>query len=61
MTGRQLSSRITRHLALLRKHRLIEQLPKQRKYVLTDMGRRITAALNISLAASVDDLLNLAA
>ena len=61
MTGKQLSGRITRHLALLRKHGLIEQLPKQRKYVLTDMGRRITTAHNISLAASVDELLNLAA
>ena len=61
MTGKQLSGRITRHLALLRKHGLIEQLPRQRKYVLTDMGRRITAALNISLAASVDDLLKFAA
>jgi hypothetical protein len=61
MSGKQLSARITRHLALLRKHGLIEQLPKQRKYVLTDMGRRITAALNISLAASVDELLKFAA
>jgi hypothetical protein len=61
MTGKQLSGRITRHLALLRKHGLIEQLPRQRKYILTDMGRRITAALNISLATSVDELLKLAA
>ena len=61
MTGRRLSGRITRHLVLLRKHGLIEQLPKQRKYTLTDMGRRITAALNISLAASVDELLRSAA
>jgi hypothetical protein len=59
MTDKQLSARITRHLTLLRKHGLIEQLPKQRKYVLTDMGRRITAALNISLAAPVDELLKL--
>ena len=61
MTGKQLSGRITRHLALLRKYGLIKQLPKQRKYVLTDIGRRITAALKISLATSVDALLKLAA
>ena len=61
MTGKRLSGRITRHLALLRKHGLIEQLPKQRKYVLTDKGRKITTVLNVSLAASVEELLDKAA
>ena len=61
MTGKQLSGRVSRHLALLRKHGLIEKLSKQRRYVLTDKGRTITTALNVTLAASVNDLLNLAA
>ena len=61
MDGRRLSGRITRHLALLRKHGIIKQLPRQRKYVLTDKGRSITTALNVSLAASVERLLDSAA
>ena len=61
MTGKRLSGRITRHLALLRKHGLIEQLPNQRKYVLTEKGCAITTALNVSLVASVEELLHLAA
>ena len=41
MTGKQLSARITRHLRLLREHGLIKKLPNQRKYTLTDKGRKI--------------------
>ena len=61
MTGKQLSARISRHLLLLRKHGLIRKLPKQRKYTLTDKGRKITTAINAALAASVNDLLKSAA
>ena len=61
MTGKQLSGRITRHLRLLREHGLIRKLPKQRKYVLTDKGRKITAALDAALSTSVEGLLSLAA
>ena len=61
MSGKQLSGRISRHLLLLRQHGLIRKLPKQRKYSLTDKGRKITAAIDSALAASVNDLLNLAA
>jgi len=61
MTGKQLSARITRHLRLLREHGLIKKVQKQRKYVLTDKGRKITAALNAALSASVEALLGLAA
>ena len=60
MTGKQLSGRISRHLALLREHGLIKKLPNQRKYALTDKGRKITSALNIALATSVDVLINAA-
>jgi len=61
MTDKQLSGRISRHLVLLREHGLIETLPKQRKYILTDKGCKITTALNAALAASVSDLLSCAA
>ena len=61
MTDKQLSGRISRHLLLLRKHGLIKKLPKQRKYALTDKGRKITSAVTIALTASVDDLLALSA
>jgi len=61
MQDKQLSGRISRHLLLLREYGIIKKLPKQRKYVLTDKGRRITTALNVALAASVNELLNIAA
>ena len=61
MSGKQLSGRITRHLRLLRAHGLIRKLPKQRKYALTDEGRKITAALDAALSTSVEGLLSLAA
>jgi len=61
MSGKQLSGRISRHLALLREHGLIKKLPNQRRYVLTDKGRKITTALNAALAASVNDFLSFAA
>ena len=61
MSGKQLSARITRHLRLLREHGLIRKLPNQRKYLLTDKGRRITAALDAALATSVEALLKQAA
>ena len=61
MSDKQLSGRISRHLALLRKHGLIRKLPNQRKYALTDKGRKITAALSAALSASVNDLLKHAA
>lgn len=61
MTGKKLSSRISRNLSLLRAHGLIRKLPNQRKYILTDKGRKITTALNAALSASTEDLINLAA
>ena len=61
MSGKQLSGRISRHLLLLREHGLLRKLPKQRKYSLTDKGRKITAALEAAQAASVNELLKAAA
>ncbi len=61
MSDKQLSGRISRHLRLLRDHGLIKKLPKQRKYSLTDKGRKITTAIDVALSASVNDLLKLSA
>jgi len=61
MSEKQLSARITRHLRLLCEHGLIKKLPNQRKYILTDIGRKLTAALEVASATSVDELLKLAA
>ena len=61
MSGKRLSGRITRHLRLLREHGIIKKLPNQRKYVLTDKGRKITAALDAALATSVEALMKQAA
>ena len=61
MSGKRLSARISRHLRLLRAHGLIRKLPNQRKYALTDKGRRLGGAVDCALAASVNELLKLAA
>jgi hypothetical protein len=61
MSGKQLTCRVSRHLALLREHGLIRKLPNQRRYALTDKGRKITTALNAALSVSVNDLLRFVA
>ena len=61
MTGKQLSSRISRNLRLLRDHGLIKKLPNQRRYALTDKGRKLTTAIDAAEATSVKALLNNAA
>ena len=60
-TDQQLSARVSRHLRLLRDHGLIRKIPCQRKYLLTAQGQILTAALNAILAASTQQLLNIAA
>jgi len=60
-TPSQLSARITRHLTLLRQHGILRKLPNQRRYLLTDKGRSITAALAALLAASTQQLMEKAA
>jgi hypothetical protein len=61
MSGKRLSGRISRHLALMRKHGLIKKLPNQWKYTLKDSGRKITASICAAWTASVNDLLKSAA
>ena len=60
-TDKQLSARVSRHLRLLRDHGLIRKLPSRHRYHLTDKGRQLTTALNAMLAASTEQLLNIAA
>jgi hypothetical protein len=60
-TEKQLSARISRHLALLRDHGIIRKLPKQHRYQLTDKGVKLTTALNALLAASTEQLIDIAA
>ena len=61
LNRKQLSAKISRQLRILREHGIIKKLPNQRKYILTDKGRKLTAALEVASAASVNDLLKLAA
>lgn len=61
ITGKKLSSKISRQISLLRSHGIIRKLPKQHKYALTGKGRKISSALNAVLAASTEDLMNLVA
>jgi hypothetical protein len=56
MTGKRLSARISRNLRLLRDHGLISKVPEQRKYYLSDKGRKLTAVIPAILAASTEQL-----
>jgi len=60
-TDKQLSSRISRHLRLLRDHGLVRKIPNRHRYHLTDKGRQLTTALNAMLSASTEQLLDMAA
>ena len=56
MTGKRLSARIGRNLRLLRDYGLISKVPEQRKYYLSDKGRRLTALIPAILSASTEQL-----
>lgn len=58
-SGKKLSARISRNIRLLRDHALIRKVPGQRKYLLTEKGKKITAALNAALSACTEELLKL--
>lgn len=59
-TDKQLSAKISRHFRLLRSHGIIRKLPKQNRYQVTLKGARLIKALNAILAASVENLLQMA-
>jgi hypothetical protein len=58
---KQRSAKISRQLKLLRVHGLIRKLPRQKKYVLTPQGQRLTSILNAFLTASTKQLMEMAA
>jgi len=57
MKGKRLSSRISRHLRLLREHGIIKKVSRQHKYYLTAKGRKLTTAINVIMSVSIEDLL----
>lgn len=59
--SRRLAAKITRRFRLLRAHGIIRKLPKTQRYVLTERGRLLTAALFACRDANVRQLLDLAA
>lgn len=56
MSGRRLSARVGRNIRLLRDHGLLAKAPGQRKYHLTEKGRKIAALLPALLSASTEEL-----
>lgn len=60
-TDKQISARISRLLRLLRDHGIIRKLPNQNRYQLSDKGAKLTTALNAALAASIEQLMKMAA
>ena len=61
LTGKKLSAKISRQLALFRKHGIIHKFPKQHKYFLTEKGRQLSSAIAQTLGAKLCDLAKLAA
>ena len=59
--SRRLAAKITRRFRLLRAHGVIRKISKTHRYVLTERGRLLTAALFASRDANVRRLLALAA
>ena len=51
------SAKVSRRLRLLRAHGLIKKVPKTRRYVLTQHGRLLTAALRATRDATIRSLL----
>ncbi len=60
-TEKQLSGKISRHLRLLRVHGLIRKIPRQNRYQVTLKGVRLLNILNAFWAASIEDLMKIAA
>ncbi|HEW78815.1 MAG TPA: hypothetical protein ENH34_02455 [Phycisphaerales bacterium] len=59
--GQTIIFKVSRHLRLLRVHGIIRKLPKQNRYQVTLKGVRLINTLNVLLAASIENLLKMAA
>jgi hypothetical protein len=60
-SDKQRSGMTTRSLRLLRDHGIIRRLPKARRYQLTSAGRQLVTCLQAALAASTEQLAEMAA
>ncbi len=54
---RRLSAKVSRKLRILRAHGLIKKIPRTHRYLLTDRGQLLTAALHAAREASIKKLL----
>ena len=61
LTPRQLASRVSRQLALLRAHRLLARVPHTQRYIITKKGRQLITALLATAQADTQQLTKLAA
>lgn len=61
LTNRQIASRVTRKLALLRAHGLIARVPKTHRYIVTQKGRTAITAFLAAAQANTEQLAELAA
>jgi hypothetical protein len=59
--ARRLSARTGRQIRLLRAHGILRKVPKTHRYMLTERGRLLTAALRVTRDASIHHLLREAA
>jgi len=57
---RRRSGQITRKLRMLRAHGLIHKVPHTHRYIVSDKGRRLIAAVHAAREADVDKLINAA-
>jgi hypothetical protein len=60
-TPRQLASRVSRQLALLRAHGLLARVAKTHRYIVTKKGRLVITALLTAAHANIEQLTKLAA
>ncbi|OVE81087.1 hypothetical protein BVY04_04120 [bacterium M21] len=54
---KQLSGRISRRIRMLRMHGLIRKVPRENRYVLTQKGRKYSAALMSASSSSIQQLM----
>jgi hypothetical protein len=58
---RRISAKVGRQLCLLRAHGLVKKVPRTLRYLLTERGRLLTAALRATRDANIKQLLREAA
>jgi DNA-binding MarR family transcriptional regulator len=61
MEKKRLSGKTSRNIRLLRAHGLVRKVPQVNRYVLTEKGQKITAALKCASAVDIEKLMEIAA